>query len=110
MMEFEEVTPFRLVRSSGVSGARNPAVYLLVCDEPSVLEIEEDLSTEAEAQLGTVIRISTASEVLRDGTFSSSHRAFASKRHRPRLPSRRSGDLPRPLSSPLRPGEPMQNT
>jgi hypothetical protein len=67
MMEFEEVTPFRLVRSLGVSGTRNPAIYLLICDGPSVLEIEQDLSTETEVQLGTVIRISTASEVLRDG-------------------------------------------
>ena len=64
-MTFSLVTPFRLVRTLGVAGAQNPAIYLLICDGPTAATVEADLLTETAVQLGTTIHISTASQVLR---------------------------------------------
>jgi len=65
-MKFSTVTPFRLVRSLGVAGARNPAIYLLICDGPDAAAVEADLLAETAVQLGATIHVNTASEVLRD--------------------------------------------
>jgi hypothetical protein len=65
-MKFSTVTPFRLVRSLGVAGARNPAIYLLICDGSAAAAVEADLLAETAVQLGTTIHVNTASEVLRN--------------------------------------------
>jgi hypothetical protein len=66
MTKFSDVTAFRLVRGLGAAGARNPAIYLLICDAESVAAVEADLRAEAEVQLGAAIRVDTASDVLRN--------------------------------------------
>jgi hypothetical protein len=63
-MTFSVVTPFRLVRTLGVAGARNPAIYLLICDGPAAASVEADLLAETAVQLGATIHVSTASQVL----------------------------------------------
>ena len=65
-MTFSVVTPFRLVRALGVSGARNPAIYLLICDGSAAATVEADLLAETAVQLGATIHVSPASEVLRN--------------------------------------------
>jgi len=65
-MEFSDITAFRLVRGLGAAGARNPAIYLLICESESMLAVEADLRAEAEVQLGVAIRVDTASDVLRN--------------------------------------------
>jgi hypothetical protein len=65
-MTFSVVTPFRLVRTLGVAGARNPAIYLLICDAPAAVTVEADLLAETAVQLSTTIHVSPASQVLRD--------------------------------------------
>jgi hypothetical protein len=66
MMKFSDVTPFRLVRSLGLAGPQNPAIYLLICDAPAAAAVEADLQAETAVQLGGSIHVSTASQVLRD--------------------------------------------
>ena len=66
MTKFSDVTAFRLVRGLGAAGARNPAIYLLICESESMLAVEADLRAEAEVQLGVAIRVDTASDVLRN--------------------------------------------
>ena len=66
MTKFSDVTAFRLVRGLGAAGARNPAIYLLICESASVEAVEADLRAEAEVQLGAAIRVDTASDVLRN--------------------------------------------
>jgi hypothetical protein len=66
MTNFSAVTPFRLVRSLGVAGARNPAIYLLICDRPAVAAVQDDLRAEIAVQLGSTIHLSTASQMGRD--------------------------------------------
>ncbi len=65
-MTFSVVTPFSLVRTLGVLGARNPAIYLLICDGPAAATVEANLLAETAAQLGATIHVSTASQGLRD--------------------------------------------
>lgn len=65
-MTFSVVTPFSLVRTLGVLGARNPAIYLLICDGPAAATVEANLLAETAAQLGATIHVSTASQELRD--------------------------------------------
>lgn len=65
-MTFSVVTPFGLVRTLGVLGARNPAIYLLICDGPAAATVEANLLAETAAQLGATIHVSTASQELRD--------------------------------------------
>jgi hypothetical protein len=65
-MTFSVVTPFRFVRTLGVAGARNPAIYLLICDGATAARVEADLLAETAVQLGATIHVSSASEVLRD--------------------------------------------
>lgn len=65
-MTFSVVTPFRLVRTLGVAGARNPAIYLLICDGPAAATVEADLLAETVVQLGSAIHVSTASQVRRN--------------------------------------------
>ena len=65
-MTFSVVTPFRLVRTLGVAGAENPAIYLLICDGAAAARVEADLLAETTVQLGTTIHVSTASQVLRN--------------------------------------------
>lgn len=65
-MKFSAITPFRLVRSLGLAGARNPAIYLLICDRPSAAAVQADLLAETAVQLGGSIHVDTASNVLRD--------------------------------------------
>ena len=65
-MEFSDITAFRLVRGLGAAGARNPAIYLLICESESMVAVEADLRAEAEVQLGVAIRVDTASDVLRN--------------------------------------------
>jgi hypothetical protein len=48
-----------------MAGARNPAIYLLICDGPAAVAVEADLLAETAVQLGTTIHVNTASEVLR---------------------------------------------
>jgi hypothetical protein len=48
-----------------VAGARNPAIYLLICDGATAAIVEADLLAETAVQLGTTIHVSTASQVLR---------------------------------------------
>jgi hypothetical protein len=64
MIKFSAITPFRLVRSLGVAGARNPAIYLLICDKADSKAVESDLSAEAAVQLGAAIHIDTVTELL----------------------------------------------
>lgn len=66
MTKFSDVTAFRLVRGLGAAGARNPAIYLLICESESMVAVEADLRAEAEVQLGAAIRVDTASDVLRN--------------------------------------------
>ena len=49
-----------------MAGARNPAIYLLICDGASAAAVEADLRAEAEVQLGAAIHVNTASQVLRN--------------------------------------------
>src|SRR5260370_15540837 len=65
-MTFSVVTLFRLVRALGVAGARNPAIYLLICDGATAAAVEADLLAETKVQLGATIHVSTASQVLRN--------------------------------------------
>ena len=65
-MTFSVISPFRLVRSLGVSGVGNPAIYLLICDGPSAARVEADLLAEVTVQLGATLNVSTASQVLRN--------------------------------------------
>ncbi|MGO9896808.1 MAG: hypothetical protein ACLPX8_21615, partial [Bryobacteraceae bacterium] len=51
----------------GVAGARNPAIYLLICEGPAAATVEADLLAETAVQLGGSIHVNTASQVLRDG-------------------------------------------
>jgi hypothetical protein len=64
-MTFSAVTPFRLVRALAMSGVRNPSIYLLICDGRAVATVESDLLSEAKAQLGIEISVTTASQLLR---------------------------------------------
>jgi hypothetical protein len=66
MTKFSDVTAFRLVRGLGAAGARNPAIYLLICESESMVAVETDLRAEAEVQLGAAIRVDTALDVLRN--------------------------------------------
>ncbi len=66
MTKFSDVTAFRLVRGLGAAGARNPAIYLLICESASVEAVEADLRAETEVQLGAAIRVDTATDVLRN--------------------------------------------
>jgi hypothetical protein len=65
-MTFSVVTPFRFVRTLGLAGARNPAIYLLICDGPATATVEADLLAETTVQLGVTIHVSAASRVLHD--------------------------------------------
>ena len=56
-MTFSVVTPFRFVRALGVAGARNPAIYLLICDGPAAATVEADLLAETAVQLSTTIHV-----------------------------------------------------
>jgi hypothetical protein len=49
-----------------MAGARNPAIYLLICDGPAAAAVKADLLAETAVQLGTTIHVSTASQVLSD--------------------------------------------
>jgi hypothetical protein len=65
-MTFSVVTPFRLVRTLGLLGERNPAIYLLICDGRAAATVQENLLAETAVQLGATIHVGTASQVLRD--------------------------------------------
>ncbi len=65
-MKFSVITPFRFVRSLGVAGAGNPGMYLLICEPFAVERVEADLLAETKVQLGAVIHVRTATQVLRD--------------------------------------------
>ena len=49
-----------------MAGARNPAIYLMICERPAAAAVEADLLAEIAVQLGTTIHVSTASQVLSD--------------------------------------------
>jgi hypothetical protein len=49
-----------------MAGARNPAIYLLICERGAAAAVEADLLAETAVQLGSTIHVSTASEVLSD--------------------------------------------
>jgi hypothetical protein len=64
MTKFSDITPFRLVRSLGMAGPRNPAIYLLICDGAAAAAVKADLLAEADVQLGSTIHVDTATQVL----------------------------------------------
>ena len=72
MIAFSTVTPFSLVRSIGVAGGQNPAIYLLICDSAVAKAVQADLAAEVEVQLGSPISVKAAS-AARGGNFESWH-------------------------------------
>jgi hypothetical protein len=65
-MMFSAVTPFGIVRTLGMAGVRNPAIYLMICERPAAAAVVADLLAETTVQLDTTIHVSTASQVLSD--------------------------------------------